>query len=399
MYLRKVFNYYLFLSGILAHTLLIYFLFFKPIVFSKVTTKLSNTYYEWQKSQAFDELTNGKKTSVAAEINSSLKNWQAKEPTKTLLSSFEVNGVAYHNLKSALTSLKAGDELFISEGTYQEPLIIKEDDITITGVGHVVFQNGTAEGKGLILAKGDNLTVNNIECKGISVRDGNGACVRLEGINLVLNNVYFHNSQQGVLETAKEAGLISIENSRFERLGYAGQAHGLYANKASVQMNQSVFIAAKDEGHALKVRGQRLTINKSIIASFSSDDSRLIDMPNGGVLRIKNTLLAQGPNSVNGQMIGYGLEGIRHKKNSILLENNLILLERLGVNYLLSLRNNGKGIAIFQEKNLVVGKDESSLSDSNNHYFDNRKELNIPVYPMLPKDFFEGVWECPIVGK
>jgi hypothetical protein len=394
--LTKITTNYLFLSGVLAHVLVISLFIFQPFLLNKLTSKVTNYYYAWHKKQDYNALTQGNKYTLADEIESVFSPWQPENQSKIMSQPFEVNGIGFSDISTAVSALKAGDELFVSAGTYETPLIIRKNDITITGVGHVIFQRGVASGKGYILSQGNNLTISNIECRDISVRDGNGACVRQEGVNLTLNHVYFHSSQEGVLETASQAGVINIHNSRFEHLGFNGQAHGIYTNKASLQIEQSLFIAAKSEGHAIKVRGNKLTIEKSIIVSLSSEDSRLIDMPNGGDLLVANSLLAQGPNSVNGQMIGYGLEGITHQQNTISLIDNVVYLERLGSNYLLALSKVDSSITLIQHNNLVIGKDRSKYIDTTNTYFSDRAELGLPLYPRLPKTFCDTWDYCPI---
>jgi len=394
--LKKVTTNYLFISGVMAHILVITVFIFQPFLLKKLVNMASNTYYNWQKSKDYNALTQGKSYTLVDEINAVFSPWKAGLRSKVMSHAFEVNGIGFSNIHAAVTALKVGDELFIAAGSYTTPLIINKSDITITGVGHVIFQRGVAEGKGFILSKGDNLTVNNIECKDIAVRDGNGACIRQEGVNLTLNHVYFHSSQEGVLETAREAGVIKINDSRFERIGFNGQAHGIYTNKASLYVAQSLFIASKNQGHAIKVRGKMLSIEKSIIVSLSSDDSRLIDMPNGGELFVARSLLGQGPNSVNGQMIGYGLEDMSNQRNKISLIDNIIYLERLGSNYLLALPKNKREITLTQQNNLVIGEDNSQYINVENTYFSDRAELGLPLYPRLPKDFCQSWHYCPI---
>ncbi|WP_343817340.1 hypothetical protein [Colwellia asteriadis] len=393
---RKIITNYLFFSGLLAHLVVFGVLLTQPYLIAKVTKKISQEYYSWQKSKDYKALTNGRMQSVADEIDSVLHAWKPQPADQHLTQPFSVNGTEYSDLTSAVSALQHGDELLIAPGTYHTPLVITKHDITITGLGHVIFQKGIAQGKGFILSKGNNLTVNNIECHSISNRDGNGACIRQEGVNLTLKHIFFHGSQEGVLETAKQAGFIKIYQSRFERLGYNGQAHGIYSNKASVYIEESVFVATKSQGHAIKVRGESLVVNASVIASLSADDSRLIDMPNGGELMVKNSLLAQGPNSVNGQVIGYGLEGISHLRNSILMTDNVVYLERLGVNYLLALPKESQAIELTQNKNIVIGKDSSSYVSDSNTYFNDRSELGLPAFPSLPNSFCEQWHYCPI---
>jgi hypothetical protein len=394
--IRKIVVKYLYVSGFVAHLLIFTAFISQPYLFNKITTKLHDTYYSWQKKQDYAVLTQGKALSLSDEINMTFSVWQSQQALRTLKNTFEVNGVGFSDLSKAIKFLSAGDELFVAAGSYDTAVIIDKDNITITGIGHVIFEKGIADNKGFIVSKGNNLTLNNIECRYIRARDGNGACVRLEGSSLTLNHVYFHQSQQGVLETSGNEGVISINNSRFERLGFNGKAHGVYTNKASVDVQQSLFVAIKQQGHAMKVKGPKLTVNQSIVVSLSADDSRLLDMPNGGELRINRSLLAQGPKSVNGQVIGYGLEGMTKLKNSINLSENVMYLERLGANYMLTTPKDIKLSSLIQNNNIIIGNDNSSYKTADNTYFVDRTELGVPPYPKLPKTYCRTWSHCPI---
>jgi hypothetical protein len=393
---KKVVVKYLYASGFVAHLLLFAVFISQPFLINKITAKLHDIYYSWQKQQDYAVLTQGKVLSLSDEIKLVFSNWQPKTTAKTLKDRFEVNGVGFSDLSKAIEALSAGDELLVAAGRYDTAMTIEQDNITITGIGHVIFEKGITDNKGFIVSKGDNLTVNNIECRYIRARDGNGACVRLEGSNLTLNHVYFHQSQQGVLETSRNEGLVTINDSRFERLGYNGKAHGIYTNKASVAVKKSLFIATKRQGHAMKVKGSKLTINQSIVVSLSADDSRLLDMPNGGELYIKRSLLAQGPKSVNGQVIGYGLEGMTKQKNSINLSENVMYLERLGANYMLTTPKDIQLSSLIQKNNIIIGNDNSSYKTADNTYFVDRSELGLPPYPKLPKAYCQAWSHCPI---
>ena len=387
---------YLYLSGFIAHLLIFALFVNQPHLFNKITAKLHDTYYAWQKQHDFTVLTKGKTLTISDEIELVFSAWQPQKALKTIANKFEVDGVGFSDVSEAINALSPGDELFIAAGTYNTPIIINQDNITITGLGQVIFEKAVADNKGFVVSKGNNLTINNIECRQIRARDGNGACVRQEGENLTLNHVYFHQSQQGVLETSRNGGVITVNHSRFEQLGFNGRSHGIYTHTASASVFQSLFVATKQQGHAIKVRGSKLTVNESIIVSLSAEDSRLIDMPNGGDLNIASSLLGQGPKSANGQMIGYGLEGISKVKNSINLHDNIIYLERLGINYMLTTPKNIRLSSLRQTNNIVIGSDRSLYKSEYNTYFIDRAELGLPAYPQLPKTYCRYWSYCPI---
>ncbi|MEI6893706.1 MAG: hypothetical protein V5789_03545 [Colwellia sp.] len=388
---------YLFFSGIVAHIAFVLLLLWQPILLDKVTSKLTNKYYQYQKNKAYKQLTSGKNLTINQEIATVFYPWVAQKKNSESQNYIRVNSMPYNDLTSAVKSLTDGDTLHVPEGVYSTPMTITKNDITIKGDGHVVFEKSAVRGKGFILSQGNDLTVENIECRHISVRDGNGACIRLEGRNLTLKHVYFHHSQEGILETSKDVGSIYIFDSRFEQLGFNGQAHGLYTNKADLYIYQSLILASKSEGHSIKVRGKKLLIESSILASLSSIDSRLIDMSNGGELTVNNSILAQGPQSANGQMIGFGLEGLVYQNNTIQLLGNIIYLDRLGQNYLLAVPNHSQlSIDVTQEQNIIVGHDLSGDNENSNTYIELRSEMNLPNYPYFPRFFCHDLKNCTL---
>jgi len=237
-----------------------------------------------------------------------------------------------------------------------------------------------AQGKAAIITKGNNIHIENIECRGIKVKDKNGACVRHEGSNLKLVHVYFHSSEAGLLSGAK-GGRIEILDSRFERLGRQGQAHGIYIGGGELIVRGSHFIASVDEGHEIKSRAELTFIDKSIIASLSSEDSRLLDIPNGGRLIVTNSILQQGSGSSNQDAIGYGLENVSFTENTILLKNNIIVLERHGRSQLIHAA--GDLVRTEAINNIIVSSDPVELPGFN-LIFESRQEAGLPDYPVLP---------------
>ena len=87
------------------------------------------------------------------------------------------------------------------------------------------------------------MLVENIECRNIQVPDNNGACIRFEGANLTVRNLYAHDSQSGVM-TSDNAGTVKIEYSTFERLGSNGQALG-YAHALYIKADELIFYKSK----------------------------------------------------------------------------------------------------------------------------------------------------------
>jgi len=297
----------------------------------------------------------------------------------------------FASVQAAASALTPGDALDIGEGIYQSPLVIRVSNVHIRGHGHVVFEKGAALGKGSLVVAADNVRISNIECRRIAVPDGNGACIRFEGRNLELEQVYFHDSEQGIL-TGSNPGLVDIRASRFERLGNRGQAHGIYIGGGRLAIADSLFLAARGEGHEIKTRAAETTIVRSVVASLNGVDSRLIDAPNGGILTITDSLLFEGPDTVNSDVIGFGLEtGLgHHPADRVVLRNNLIVIDREGTARLLHLVDEQARVEVTG--NRIVSRNATPY-DKTNVRFRNRKAAGLAPYPALP-------WErLPLGGK
>lgn len=368
--------YYFAIAGVLGHLALVVIYLAQPSYIYLVKEKVQTSLFGQPAQQVTPRPT---ADDIKHQINQLFHSWQPDNERFSPLEGIWLNGERYADLKQAVAQLQHGDTLKVGAGVYTDAFVVNKDNVTIIGHGHVIFEKAAAGGKGFIVANGSGLTVKNIECRHISVPSRNGACIRLQGPGLKLDNVYFHSSEEGILETAKTVGNVEIVRSRFEYLGKDGQAHGIYLNSANLLMQHSLVLAAKSEGHEVKSRGAVTIIEDSIIASLNSEDSRLIDVSNGGQLTIKRSILQQGPHSANHQAIGYGLEGMKHQNNQVIIQQNLFLLERHGSNLLFYSKNNDFTGAISD--NVIIGADKEWPT---NHHFKDRKHANIVAAPSLP---------------
>jgi hypothetical protein len=245
---------------------------------------------------------------------------------------------AYQSVESALVAATDGSTVRILPGVYRDGGILRAHGVHVEAEGAYLF-DAAWEDKANLVIKGNDAVIEGLRCSHIRVPDANGACIRAEGRNLTLRRVHFHDSQTGVL-SGRTAGRIVVESSVFERLGNRGEelgnAHGLYIGSIDeFVLRDSRVVASAGEGHEVKSRAARTLIEACVIASLSGRDSRQIDLPNGGDIVIRGNVLEKGPNSENRQLIGIGMErgqghGTDHVLNRALIENNMVLDDRLG---------------------------------------------------------------------
>ncbi len=286
------------------------------------------------------------------------------------------------SFNEAFKKVASLDTIYIEKGEYPYSAVLRAQNVTIMAVPGAVMAGSAAKGKAALVIKGDGTRIYNLECHSISVRDGNGACIRLEAPSLYLDNVYFHDSQQGIL-ASRNAELIEINKSKFERLGYGGRAHGIYfTGKGKLFIKNSVFVSSQGEGHEIKSRGSLTVIENSVVASLDGIDSRLIDIPNGGELIVRNSVLQQGTSSSNTDVIGFGLEGRKflHKINRVTLEGNMIILDR-HINRILHLKD--PSYEVNARNNAIIGKSVDELPGFN-LMLESREKAGIDPVPFLP---------------
>jgi hypothetical protein len=290
-----------------------------------------------------------------------------------------VDGRSYFDVALAQAAIKDNSSVFFGPGIYKTGLKVIQNNVRLSG-DNTHFKGAVIEGKATFVISGNNTTIESIECSDVAVRDSNGACVRFEGDNLTLSNVYFHNSQQGLLQGGKKGGTIIVKYSLFENLGKSGRAHGIYTSGDILDIKYTKFIGTRDQGHAIKSRSKITRLDNVIIDSAKGNDSRSIDIPNGGELYVNNSVIYQGINTVNGQIVGYALESLgRQREYAVEFVNSIVIGERPNGNTFLLARENIPDLKIAIYDNVFIGRftDEDSLSDKSNIRFKDRKEAGL----------------------
>jgi hypothetical protein len=299
----------------------------------------------------------------------------------------EATDCDFQSIAQALAAAQDGDLIVLGAGDYEEAGVLRANGVMIRAEPGAHMKGAAAEGKAALVIKGNDTVIEGLECSDIWVPNGNGACIRIEGRNLTLRHVYFHDSQEGILGGR---GRILIEDSTFERLGGdekidPGKAHAIYIGKHADELilRRSKILSSKEEGHEIKSRAKRTMIENNVIASLDGHDSRLIDIPNGGEIIIRNNVLEKGRGSRNPDVIAVGLErgrnpAIDHRVNSILIEGNTIILERFDPIRLVHVRDVPPAVL---KGNVIIGG--APYREGTNRWFLDRRTAGLPAYPHL----------------
>jgi hypothetical protein len=215
----------------------------------------------------------------------------------------------------AISRAHAGDTIQIdARGKYRGDVCAwSTNRLTIVGVhgrAHVDAAGANSEGKAIWVVAGDDTTIRNVELSGARVPDDNGAGIRQEGAGLTIEHCLFDHNQEGILAGDNPASDIVIDSSVFTANGAGdGFSHNIYINHVrSFTLRYSYSTDAR-VGHLVKSRAARNYILYDRLSGERGTDSYELDLPNGGLSYVIGTVLQQGRNTQNPNMLAYGEEG------------------------------------------------------------------------------------------
>lgn len=240
---------------------------------------------------------------------------------------------------AAIAAAEAGDTIEVdAAGDYAgDTCAWSTDNLTIRGVNGQPVLDGTraamAEQKGIFVIHAEHATVENLAFIGAAVGDDNGAGIRHQGTDLVVDGCLFRDNQNGILGSpiTDGTGSVSITRSEFDHNGAGdGYSHNIYlGHYASVTFRAS-YSHRGNVGHLFKSRALINVIEASRLSDESGGAASYeIDLPNAGETWIVGSIVEQVATTQNSGMIAYGEEssGINpaldlHIVNSTLLNHH-----------------------------------------------------------------------------
>jgi hypothetical protein len=237
-------------------------------------------------------------------------------------------GKQFAKPSQAAAAAQDGDRVVIEPGQYFDCAVWRQNNLTVEGASaqETVITDKTCQGKALFVIPGSNVTVRNLTLTRARVPDGNGAGIRAEGRDLLVERVRFIDNQSGILAADQPQGAIIVRDSEFVRNGTCEQAcaHGIYVNRlALLRVERSTFRETR-EGHHVKSRAfQTQVVGCEITDGPNGTASYLVDVPNGGAVVIQNNRLEKGPKAENHlAAISIGAEGVDRPTPEIRVEGN-----------------------------------------------------------------------------
>ena len=230
---------------------------------------------------------------------------------------------------AAIAAAVDGDQVLIDGGTYVDCASVRANNLTIEGRAPdaaATLRDRSCAGKGILITTGNHITIRNLTLAGAVVPDNNGAGIRAEGTDLLVDQVRFLDNQDGMLINANPASTVTVHASEFLRNGVCNPicAHGIYAGLIKLLRVEGSRFSDTRQGHHIKSRAARTEIvGNTITDGPTGTASYLIDIPNGGAILIQGNTLEKGPASENrccGIMLG--AEGITLPTPDILIADN-----------------------------------------------------------------------------
>lgn len=296
-------------------------------------------------------------------------------------------------LSQAIAASAAGDVINVPAGVYVEDFPLITHSLTIQGVGgfaHLMAPGNAPGNTRAILFvegfRGADLTVRNLEFSGATGPYNNAAGILFEYGNgdIVIENSWFHDNQNGVLIGGYPGTEVTIDRSEFGFNGlppsnpFYGRTHNIYINDVDrVTITNSYFHDALG-GHEIKSRARETIIaNNRIQDGPTSDTSYSIDIPNAGIATITGNVIEKGASAVNRHVVHFGGEGSYPTNSQLTLADNLIV------------NNRSSSTALFNQTDAGGGQSYPVTVTGNTLY--NVEELYRTFYPAAGNVFAGNV--------
>lgn len=242
-----------------------------------------------------------------------------------------------------------GDVVEILTGAYHaDAAVWTQNNLTLRGLGgraQLLSAGNTAQGKGIWVIKGDNVTVENVEFSGAS------AGIWLEGAGLTVRNCYFYGNRNG-LRGGHPQGEVLIEHSGFAGSGSGdGQSHDIHIDQGQKLTLRYSTLHGSRAGPSVWSAARENVIENNMIYAAGGDGQALV-LARGGVAHIRGNLLHQGAQPQPAAFIRFGAEGLPYGRNELVIRDNLLVNDAGAAGALYR----ADGVKAVADNNVVRGK-------------------------------------------
>ncbi len=238
-------------------------------------------------------------------------------------------GQRWHTLGDALHAAVDGDTIVLAAGAYRGDIgIVTQSGLTLRGLdaGATFHADGRdAEGKAILVVRGQDVLVENCEFRGARVPAGNGAGIRFERGRLTVRRCRFFDNEMGLLANNDPTQELVIEDCEF---GQAPHHEGLLHHLLYVGAIGAFTLTGSRfgqgwRGHLVKTRAlrNRILYNR-LDDGLTGEASYELEFPNGGRNLVVGNLIVQSPRSQNPAILSMGAEAHDGMTGSLLLAHN-----------------------------------------------------------------------------
>lgn len=306
------------------------------------------------------------------------------------------------SLEEAALRAKDGDTIELAAGDYRgQVAVFVQNRLTLRGVAgktRLLAMGAAAEGKAILVLRGQNVAVEGIEFRGARVPDHNGAGIRLEQGSLTVRNCRFLDNENGILTANHPTMTLAIENSEFGNNGAGdGQSHNLYVGAIDrLTVRGSYFHHAK-VGHLLKSRARENDIRYNRLSDeIGGRASYELEFPNGGQAVVVGNLIEQSSSTENSKIVAYGAEGYRWPANALYLAYNTLVDDRASPGIMLDVRPGA--VRLVAINNLLVGLAPAFRRDLPGRFEGNRA-AQLDAFANANRDDYRLARNSSMLGK
>ncbi|MEO1136149.1 MAG: right-handed parallel beta-helix repeat-containing protein [Pseudomonadota bacterium] len=246
------------------------------------------------------------------------------------LADIHVEGAAA--LTTAVSDAPKGETIIIAAGRYDLTDLKLPRDVRLLGEGEVVFYSTRPTEKGILNPLRDaSVHVENIRFEGARAPDLNGAGIRHDGLDLTVVNCLFFESENGILATGQDGGVITIIGSAFIDNGYGdGYSHGIYVASGDTLDIASSRFSGTRIGHHVKSLATTTRVKGSTFDDADGKTSYAIDATRGGVLEITGNSFIQAADGDNGTLFNFDESRGGEAASLVITGNRIVNRSRYG---------------------------------------------------------------------
>lgn len=235
-------------------------------------------------------------------------------------------------LSDAVRDARDGDVIEVESGTHVgQTAVITQAQLTLRGVGaRPVLQGAgqSAEGKALIVVRGGDVRIENLEMRGARVASGNGAGIRLESGRLQVQRCAFIDNEMGLLTANRTDIELTVRDCEFaEAPRHIGLLHHLlYVGRIGRFEISGSRLHGGFRGHLIKSRAQLNHIHANFVVDDDTGESSYeLDLPNGGLAWVVGNVFGQAARTQNPALVAFGAEADPHVDSLLVMAHNTLV--------------------------------------------------------------------------